>query len=96
MSADDGALLLDGLARAVTGEAAMGREFVREPQKTLQQGCSTTLVAALDPDIEKSNGGYLRNGDIWEHEVIGYAKGEENWEPLWRLSEKLVGEKFGW
>lgn len=96
MFANNGALLQDGLARAVAGEAAMGREFVREPQKTLQQGCSTTLIAALDPDIEKNNGGYLRNGDIWEHELIGYAQGQENWERLWQLSEKLVREKFDW
>jgi hypothetical protein len=93
---NDGALLQDGLARAIAGEAAMGRQFVREAQKTLQQGCSTTIVAALDPEIESKSGSYLRDGDVWDQEVINYAKGRENWERLWELSEKLVGDKFVW
>lgn len=32
-------------------DANPGKEMTMEEQKTLEQGCSTTLVAALDPRI---------------------------------------------
>lgn len=31
---------------------ATGKPLTPDPPKSLQQGCSTTLVAALDPSIE--------------------------------------------
>jgi len=90
----DKPLLKDALARLEDVYKRRGIEFEREPQKTVQQGCSTTVVAALDPEIEKDSGAYLVNGNIDER--ADYAGGEENWEKLWKLSEKLVGEKFDW
>jgi len=87
-------LLKDALARMDEVSKQRGIEYEREPQKTVQQGCATTLVAALDPAVEKNSGDYLVNGDISEH--ADYAGGEGNWEKLWALSEKLVGEKFDW
>lgn len=90
------AVLQDGLARAAAAEQALGREWTRPPQKTLQQGCSTTLVAALDPSIEKDNGAYLEDGDIAVNAPSESLSLPENQTRLWKLSEKLVGEKFDW
>lgn len=90
------AILQDGLARAAAAEAALGHEWKRDPQKTLQQGCSTTLIAALDPSIESENGAYLNNGDVAMHPPPEYLSLPENEVKLWNLSEKLVREKFDW
>jgi hypothetical protein len=91
----DPALMAEGFARAVAAEAAAGREFVREAPKSLQEGCSATLIAALDPAIEGQSGAYLRDGQVSD------APGEElksveTQEKLWALSEGLVGENFDW
>lgn len=90
------AILADGLARMIASEAKEGRIFVREPQKTLEQGCATTLIAALDPELEEFSGEYLNNGDVSKLKVREYASNLENQEKLWRLSEDLVGEEFDW
>lgn len=87
-------LLAEGLARAAAAEAKYGREFKREPQKTLNQGCSTTLIAALDPSLEGVSGAYLVNGDVAEFQPENTS--EKDQDRLWELSEKLVGEKFDW
>ncbi|EJD51276.1 WW domain-containing oxidoreductase [Auricularia subglabra TFB-10046 SS5] len=64
-------------------------------EKTPGQGASTTLVAALDPKLKGINGAYLN--DCQPATPVGpgvrsrAAPGE-----LWRLSEALVGEKFGY
>ncbi|KAI9730376.1 MAG: hypothetical protein M1834_005886 [Cirrosporium novae-zelandiae] len=64
-----------------------------EGRKTLEQGCATTLVAALDPSLEPYSGAYLKNCRIAAKEnVREVGEGEE--ERLWELSERLVGEKF--
>ncbi len=89
-------LLADGLARATASEEKEGREFKREPLKTLDQGCSTTLVAALDPSIESVSGAYLVNGDVAEYPPLESSVTVEDQDRLWELSEKLVGEKFSW
>jgi hypothetical protein len=90
------AILKDGLARLAAAQAEAGREFVREPQKTMQQGCSTTLIAALDPGIENQNGAYLHAGNIADFPSPEYLSEKENEERLWALSETLIGEKFQW
>lgn len=92
----DPAILADGFARAEAAEVKEGRVFKRGPQKTLEQGCATTLVAALDPELELYSGEYLVDGDLSDVPVREYAKSLENQEKLWRLSEELVGEKFEW
>jgi hypothetical protein len=89
-------LLEEGLARAKAAEEKEGREFKLDPQKTLQQGCATTLVAALDPEIEGQNGSYLVNGDVANFPPPEWAMSVVNQERLWRLSEELTGEKFVW
>ncbi|PVH86109.1 NAD(P)-binding protein [Cadophora sp. DSE1049] len=90
------AILADGLARMTASEAKEGRVFVRAPQKTLPQGCATTLIAALDPELEPFSGEYLDDGDVSKVKVREYATSLENQEKLWKLSEELVGEEFVW
>ncbi|KAK3400078.1 hypothetical protein B0T20DRAFT_176121 [Sordaria brevicollis] len=69
------------------------------PVKTLQQGCATTLRAALDPALEKEGG----DGGVFlsdcqftkDPEIVApWALDEGDAERLWALSEELVGEKF--
>lgn len=64
-----------------------------EAPKTLQEGCATTLVAALDPTILGQSGVFLQDGVVSEV-VQDHAKGRENENKLWALSEKLVGGRF--
>ena len=76
------------------GAERSGASWDREEQKTLQQGCATTLVAALDPSLEGHNGAYLNNGNIALDSAAPETRDEKNVERLWAESEKLVGEKF--
>ncbi|KAH9204291.1 hypothetical protein DL95DRAFT_529323 [Leptodontidium sp. 2 PMI_412] len=69
------------------------KELVMPQAKTLQEGCSTALVAALDPSIEGQSGGFLEDCVVRPIEQK-YATAQENIEKLWTLSEKLVGQKF--
>ena len=64
--------------------------FERPKLKSTQQGCSTTLVAALDPSI--NSGEYLEDCNLAEPEP--HATNKQKAEKLWGLSEKLVGQKF--
>jgi hypothetical protein len=89
-------LLEEGLSRAREAEEKEGREWKRDPQKSLQQGCSTSLVAALDPEMEGNNRNYLVNGEVSEFPPPVWAVSQENQEKLWEESEELVGERFRW
>ncbi|KAK3317350.1 hypothetical protein B0T19DRAFT_290271 [Cercophora scortea] len=60
--------------------------------KTADQGCSTTLVAALDPAFNDAKGLYLSDCQIAEPSP--HASDSVAAERLWKLSEELVGEKF--
>ncbi|RDL31496.1 Uncharacterized protein BP5553_09705 [Venustampulla echinocandica] len=65
--------------------------------KTLQQGCSTTLRAALDLGLQEKEGSvYLSHCQIVTDpiNVKAYAIDKEKAERLWKLSEEMVGEKF--
>ncbi|EGN92743.1 hypothetical protein SERLA73DRAFT_79315 [Serpula lacrymans var. lacrymans S7.3] len=83
-----------GFALLAAADAKTGQSYAPEPVKTLQQGCATTLVAALDPSLEAHNGAFLWNSDIADPLPPAHATSEENAEKLWVLSETLVGEKF--
>lgn len=65
-------------------------------RKTLQQGCSTTLRAALDPSLETDGNVYLVDCKIAEvgNDLLPYATDKESAMKLWVISEKMVGEKF--
>lgn len=62
--------------------------------KTLEQGASTSIVAAFDPEIEERSGAYLNNGRIDQGAVKSYAIDKGSAQRLWKLSEELAGEKF--
>ncbi|KAF2446468.1 NAD(P)-binding protein [Karstenula rhodostoma CBS 690.94] len=61
--------------------------------KTLEQGVSTTIVAAFDPSIADQNGAYLADCQI-EDTPEEWMQDPEGPEKLWRLSERLVGQEF--
>lgn len=71
-----------------------GRDFIWEPpvSKTVTQGASTTLVAALDPDIQTRSPACLSNCRI--QEPAGFAKDLQDAEKLWGLSEKILEQTF--
>lgn len=65
-------------------------------RKTLQQGCSTTLRAALDPSLGTEGSVFLTDFQLTTNplEVRSYALDKENALKCWALSEDMVGEKF--
>lgn len=79
------------IAKAKAAAEKAGQKFEMPVDKTLQQGCSTTLVAALDPTIEPQTGAYLWDCNLREEQPWTE---EEDQEKLWGLSERLIGEKF--
>jgi len=64
--------------------------FEPRERKTLDEGASTTLVAALDPAL--SAGSYLSDCQVYEPSEA--ARDTDKAEKLWELSETLVGQKF--
>ena len=58
--------------------------------KSLEQGCATSLVAALDPDLP--NGSYL--DDCHPKNVKGTTQDEAHIDILCRVSEACAGEAF--
>lgn len=66
--------------------------------KTLQQGASTTLVAATDPKLSlpQSDGHGVFFSDCQIGKVPAYAVGKEQAQKMWEVSEEWVGEKFAW
>ncbi|KAH8660649.1 short chain dehydrogenase reductase [Tricladium varicosporioides] len=62
---------------------------------TQDQGASSYIAAAFDPELEAHNGtlvGFCKPEPIKEE--CSWAQGKENRDRLWSLSEKLVEEKF--
>ncbi|KEZ46445.1 hypothetical protein SAPIO_CDS0772 [Scedosporium apiospermum] len=60
--------------------------------KDIDQGSSTTLVAALDPALDTQTGLYLDNCQF--SKAMPHATDPVAADRLWALSEELVGEKF--
>jgi NAD(P)-dependent dehydrogenase (short-subunit alcohol dehydrogenase family) len=65
-------------------------------RKTLQQGCSTTLRAALDPSLGMEGSVFLADCQLTTDplEIRAYALDKEKALQCWAVSEDLVGEKF--
>ncbi|GFF30912.1 short-chain dehydrogenase TIC 32, chloroplastic [Aspergillus udagawae] len=57
--------------------------------KTLQQGCATTMVAALDPALQAYSGSYLNDCQLYP--AADFAVDETAAERLWSLSKGIVG-----
>ena len=66
--------------------------FPMPEPKTLEQGCATTLVGALDPAVP--SGSYLEDCMLAEPEA--YAVDKVKAQQLWSLSEDLVKQRFKW
>jgi NAD(P)-dependent dehydrogenase (short-subunit alcohol dehydrogenase family) len=75
------------------------REKMGVEWKTLEQGASTTLVAALDPKLGKPNsngyGQFLNDCQI-SNMPPPYALDKAEAEKLWDATEVMVKEKFSW
>lgn len=80
------------LKQLVAGQAAVGGF------KTLKQGSSTTLVAALDPGLPEvtSSGDNLFLDDCHFIDITSWARDPAYAEKLWQLSEELVGQAFSY
>ena len=80
----------DLVQQLVAGQEAVGGF------KTLNQGCSTTLVAALDPNLLEttSSGANLFLDDCKFIDIVPWAKDAESAAKLWQLSESFVGQEF--
>ncbi|KAF5241660.1 hypothetical protein SNK03_011758 [Fusarium graminearum] len=64
---------------------------------TAEVGAATHVFAAFDPDLKDHNGAYLldcRLADPFTDTVRPWATSSTEAELLWRLSEKMVGQKF--
>ncbi|KAL8360050.1 hypothetical protein RB598_008402 [Gaeumannomyces tritici] len=68
--------------------------FTLDPPKTLAQGTSPIVAAALDPELEARNGAFIDDCQLGRAEA--YALDSEAARRLWALSEEMVGEKFDW
>jgi len=62
------------------------------PWKNIDQGSSTTIVAAFDPRLGESSGTYL--DDCQVASAAPWATNTAYAERLWALSEQLLGKKF--
>lgn len=67
-------------------------DFKIPVRKTLQQGASTQLRAALDPSLEGESGAYLNDCQVAKLPI--HEAHEAYMDELWEVSEQLVGEKF--
>jgi len=92
--------IMSGLVRHVDMEElkdAMERAskiegFKHSELKSLQQGCATSLVAALDPSLEAHSGSFLNDGQL--ETPAKHAQGPEAAEKLWKLTEDIIGQEF--
>jgi NAD(P)-dependent dehydrogenase (short-subunit alcohol dehydrogenase family) len=75
------------------------REKMGVEWKTLEQGASTSLVAALDPKLGKPNSdgyGQFMNDCQISSIAPPYALDKAEAEKLWDITEAMVKEKFSW
>lgn len=72
----------------------MEKEMPGFKWKSLEQGCSTSLVAALDPKLQAED--ILFSDCQVSDWTPAYAKDPEKGEKLWKLSEELVGQAFSY
>lgn len=70
----------------------VGRDFEVGEPKSIEQGVSSTVRAAVDPELEKESGAFLEDTNV--KEVLDYARDETAVEELWRISEEIIGGKF--
>ncbi|KAJ9137479.1 Short-chain dehydrogenase/reductase family oxidoreductase [Pleurostoma richardsiae] len=84
--------VLTDLSREHDPETAAQMKKTTDYWKTPDVGASTTLVAALDPALDKSDGLYMSDCQIAE--CSDYASDPRLAERLWHLSEELTGRTY--
>ncbi|KAK2002626.1 short-chain dehydrogenase/ reductase [Colletotrichum falcatum] len=92
---------LDGYDSLRTQDISMGSKFMWSDfnPKSEDQGVATHIFTAFNPDLKELNGQYFndcRVADQYSEEVYPWANNKIDADRLWNLSEKLVGEKFGY
>ena len=60
--------------------------------KSIDQGASTTLVAAFDPKLNPGDGVFLSDCQMFK--PADWALDSNSAEKLWKLSEQLTGQEF--
>ncbi|KAI1399377.1 NAD(P)-binding protein [Hypoxylon fuscum] len=95
LSGAEGLAMFEEASLKIMGRP-MAEQNAADPWKTLQQGCGTTVRAALDPELLKEEGIYMQDTNLttdpkWIKE---WATDPALAEKMWKLSEELVGEKF--
>lgn len=99
--AADFAGFLAGLRRADErmGTRAMWWRAEEVRPKGIDEGVATHVFAAFDQGLKAANGEFVSDchvADPYEEEVYPWARGRVEADMLWRLSEKLVGQEFGY
>ncbi|KAJ2981772.1 hypothetical protein NQ176_g1821 [Zarea fungicola] len=90
--------LMEDVTQTIFGlsleEALKSEEYAK--LKTLQQGCATQLVAALDPALDEQDDVFLSDCKPTHKPTLVHARAldEKDAERMWTLSEDLVGESF--
>ncbi|EXJ86032.1 hypothetical protein A1O1_06401 [Capronia coronata CBS 617.96] len=77
--------------------AVASQTGIMMPQtKTPEQGCSTSIRAAIDPTLSVDKGIYLTDTQVTSDPkwVAPYALDKTNADRCWKLSEALVGQEF--
>lgn len=69
----------------------LGPSTLEEP-KNHSQGSSSSLMAALDPDLEARSGAYIADCKVGD--ALAYSLDPDNAKKLWAYSEEVVGQKF--
>ncbi|KAH7037762.1 uncharacterized protein B0I36DRAFT_372081 [Microdochium trichocladiopsis] len=88
----DPGIIMTNLAGDMTATAAAAvTKMPKELFKSTDQGCATTVVAALDPGLAESDTLYL--ADCQKARPARHARDKIKAERLWKLSERLVGGK---
>lgn len=71
-----------------------GEEVKEEQPKSMEQGCATMVLAAMQPDLKEHSGAFLKDCSVFpESEQKPWVKVPEVDKKLWELSEQWVGEK---
>lgn len=92
-------MIITELGRDSTKEQREAIDSQEVDYKTLSQGSSTTLVAAVDPKVVEGLGAQEPLVFLTDCQMIALppkSSSTENAERLWSLSEDLVKEKFSW
>ncbi|KIW13724.1 hypothetical protein PV08_08915 [Exophiala spinifera] len=79
------------------GAEIISKSQAAMPQrKTPQQGCATTVRAAIDPNLNVDQSIFLSDTQVTSSPTVvaPYSLDQSNADRVWTLSEKLVGEAF--